>query len=88
MRVLVLQPAAAAHGLTLTAANTIIWWSPISSLETYLQANARIHRAGQVNKCSIVHLEGSDIEHKVYYMLRNKIDIHTKIIDLYNETVD
>jgi SNF2 family DNA or RNA helicase len=88
VRVLVLQPAAAAHGLTLTAANTIIWWSPISSLETYLQANARIHRAGQVNKCSIVHLEGSDIEHKVYYMLRNKIDIHTKIIDLYNETVD
>ena len=35
-RVLVIQPQAAAHGVTLTAANTVVWWGPTSSLETYV----------------------------------------------------
>jgi len=86
-RVLILQPAAAAHGVTLTAADTVVWWSPISSLEIYLQANARVHRAGQVNKCSVIHLQGSIIERHVYGLLRNKIDIHTKIIKLYQDLI-
>ena len=33
-QVLIIQPAAAAHGVTLTAANTVVWWGPTSSLET------------------------------------------------------
>ena len=33
-RVLIIQPAAAAHGVTLTAANTVVWWGPTISLET------------------------------------------------------
>tara|TARA_B110000211_G_scaffold38755_1_gene39532 strand:- start:6735 stop:7859 length:1125 start_codon:yes stop_codon:yes gene_type:complete len=84
-RVLVIQPQAAAHGVTLTAANTVVWWGPTSSLETYLQANARVHRAGQDHKCTVVQLEGSAIEKRVYAMLDNKINIHTKMIDLYND---
>ena len=84
-RVLVIQPQAAAHGVTLTAANTVVWWGPTNSLETYLQANARVHRAGQDHKCTVVQLQGSTIEKRVYAMLDNKINIHTKIIDLYND---
>jgi SNF2 family DNA or RNA helicase len=84
-RVLVIQPQAAAHGVTLTAANTVVWWGPTSSLETYAQANARVHRSGQDHKCTVVQLQGSAIEKHVYRMLDNKINIHTKIIDLYNE---
>ena len=87
-RVLVIQPQAAAHGVTLTAADTIIWWGPTSSLETYAQANARIHRAGQVNKCTIVQLVGSPVEARVYQLLDQKIDIHSKLIDLYNDLID
>ena len=84
-RVLVIQPKAAAHGVTLTAADTIVWWGPTSSVETYEQANARIHRTGQDQKCTVVQLQGSHVEKRVYALLDNKLDTHTKIIDLYKE---
>ena len=87
-RVLVIQPQAAAHGVTLTAANTVVWWGPTSSVETYAQANARVHRAGQDHKCTVVQLQGSSVEKRVYALLNNKIDTHTKIIDLYKEILD
>lgn len=87
-RVLLIQPQAAAHGVTLTAANTVVWWSPVSSLETYAQANARVHRKGQLNKCTVVQLQGSYVERHVYKLLDNKIDVHTKVVDLYKEMLD
>jgi SNF2 family DNA or RNA helicase len=87
-RVLVIQPQSAAHGVTLTAANTVVWWSPTSSLETYSQANARVHRSGQTHKCTIVQLQGSVAEKHVYRLLDNRIDVHTKIIELYKELLD
>jgi SNF2 family DNA or RNA helicase len=55
------------------------------SVETYLQANARVHRAGQKNKTTVFHLQGSPVEKKIYRMLQEKVDIHTKITDLYGE---
>jgi SNF2 family DNA or RNA helicase len=85
-RVLVIQPQAAAHGVTLTAANTVVWWGPTPSLETYAQANARVHRAGQKHPCTVVQLQGSTVEKRVYSLLDKRIDVHTKMIDLYKET--
>jgi SNF2 family DNA or RNA helicase len=87
-KVLVIQPQAAAHGVTLTAANTVVWWGPTSSLETYAQANARVHRSGQDHKCTVVQLQGSHAEKRVYSLLDNRIDVHTKMIDLYKEILD
>jgi len=87
-KILVIQPQAAAHGVTLTAANTVVWWGPTSSLETYAQANARVHRSGQKHKCTVVQLVGSHVEKRVYSLLDNRIDVHTKMIDLYNEMLD
>jgi SNF2 family DNA or RNA helicase len=84
-QVLVIQPQAAAHGVTLTAANTVVWWGPTSSLETYAQANARVHRSGQKHHCTVVQLYGSGVEKHVYTLLDNKIDVHTKIVELYKE---
>jgi superfamily II DNA or RNA helicase len=87
-KVLVIQPQAAAHGVTLTAANTVVWWGPTSSLETYAQANARVHRSGQTHKCTVVQLQGSFAEKRVYHLLDGRIDVHTKMIDLYNEILE
>ena len=86
-RVLIIQPAAASHGLTLTEANTIIWYAPVTSVETYLQANARINRPGQKNSMSIVHICGSDVEDRLYKMLRGNIANHEKVIDLYRQVL-
>jgi SNF2 family DNA or RNA helicase len=85
--VLIIQPQAASHGLTLTEANTIIWYAPVTSVETYLQANARINRPGQKNPMTIIHICGSDVEEKLYKMLQSNIKNHEKIIDLYRQEV-
>lgn len=87
-RVLVIQPQAAAHGVTLTAANTVVWWGPTSSLETYAQANARVHRSGQKHRCTVVQLAGSPVEKRLYKLLDSKIDVHSKIVDLYKDLLD
>jgi SNF2 family DNA or RNA helicase len=84
-RVLIIQPQAASHGLTLTAADTIIWYAPCMSVETYLQANARIDRPGQVNPMTVIHVRGSKVETKMYSLLRSNIANHNEIIDLYRE---
>lgn len=87
-RVLVIQPQAAAHGVTLTAADTVVWWGPTSSLETYAQANARVHRAGQRHPTTVVRLMGSNAERHVYQMLDTKKDVHTQVVDLYKRLLD
>jgi SNF2 family DNA or RNA helicase len=86
-KVLIIQPQAASHGLTLTAADTIIWYAPCTSVETYLQANARIDRPGQVNPMTIVHLSGSPVEHRMYSMLRGNVANHNEIIELYRKEI-
>jgi SNF2 family DNA or RNA helicase len=87
-RVLVIQPQSAAHGVTLTAADTVVWWGPTSSLETYAQANARVHRAGQRHPSVVIRLMGSNAEKHVYTMLDTKNDVHTQIVDLYKQLLD
>jgi SNF2 family DNA or RNA helicase len=87
-QVLVIQPQSAAHGVTLTAANTVVWWSPTASLEIFAQANARVHRSGQVNKCTVVQLHSSPVEQRIYSMLEGRIDVHSKVVDLYRDLLD
>jgi len=87
-RVLVIQPQAASHGITLTAADTIVFWSPVMSVETYLQCIGRIDRVGQKNSMTVVHLQGSEVEKKVYAMLQGKVDSHSKLVDLYKRELE
>jgi SNF2 family DNA or RNA helicase len=87
-QVLVIQPQSAAHGVTLTAANTVVWWSPTASLEIFAQANARVHRSGQTNKCTVVQLHSSPVEQRIYAMLEGRIDVHSKVVELYRDLLD
>ena len=86
-RVLVVQPQSASHGVTLTRANVVLFWSPVMSVEVYLQCIARMDRVGQKNKMTVVHLQGSDVEKRMYAMLRGKVDQHTALVDLYREEI-
>ena len=72
----------------MTAADTVVFWSPVTSVETYLQCIARIDRVGQQNKMTIVHLQGSEVERQMYGMLRDKVDMHSKLVDLYTEELN
>lgn len=82
--VLILQPQAAAHGITLTAADTIVWWAPIPSVETYLQGNARIHRTGQSRHTTVYHLYGSPAEKRIYNALKSNKEVHELTVDLFD----
>ena len=86
-RALVIQPQSAAHGVTLTRADTVVFWSPVMSVEVYLQCIARIDRVGQQNKMTVVHLQGSEIEKRMYAMLQGKVDRHINLVDLYREEI-
>lgn len=87
-RILIIQPQAAAHGVTLTAADTVVWWGPTPSLEIYAQANARAHRPGQRHPVTIVRLQGSNAEKHLYKMLDGRIDDHVKLVELYKNLLD
>lgn len=85
--ILVAHPAVASHGLTLTAASTIIWYGPTHSLEQYEQANARIHRKGQTEHSTIYHIGAHPFEWKIYNALRNKSSVQSALMDLYKEAI-
>lgn len=82
VRVIVAQPAAMSHGITLTAADTIIWYAPITSADTYLQANARIVRPGQKRNTLIVTIEGTPIERRYYERLTKKENVQGILLDM------
>jgi len=85
-RVLVIQPQSAAHGVTLTAADTVVFWGPVMSVETYIQCCARTDRKGQTSdKVTVVHIQGSPIEKKMFAQLANRVDDHSLLIKLYEE---
>jgi SNF2 family DNA or RNA helicase len=84
-RVLVAHPKCMAHGLTLTSANVIAWFTPTTSNETYEQACARITRPGQTRKQLIIHLTGTPVEAKLYRRLRQRQSLQGALLELFEE---
>lgn len=88
-RVLVIQPQAASHGVTLTAADTVVFWGPVMSTETYIQCCARSDRKGQdSDKVTVVHIQGSDIERKMFKRLAERVEDNGLLVRLYEEVLD
>lgn len=84
-RVLVAHPQTTAHGLTLTAADTTIWYSPVFSLEIFEQANNRMNRPGQNNHMTVAMLHSCWLEREVYKALSEKAAMQESVLKLYKE---
>lgn len=82
-QVLAAHPQCLAHGLTLTAADTIIWFAPVMSLEIYEQANARIRRVGQKHKQQIIKFQSTPVERKIYRMLDEHQAVQNRLLELF-----
>ena len=84
-RVLLANAGTMSHGLTLTAATTIVWYAPVHSQETYSQACARVRRPGQTKKTVIVHIEGTQLERTIYKRLAAKQSMQGVLLDMVKE---
>jgi SNF2 family DNA or RNA helicase len=82
-RVLLAHPQCLAHGVTLTAADTIIWFAPVTSLEIYEQANAHIRRVGQKHKQQIIKFQGTAAERKVYRLLEGHQNVQNELLGMF-----
>ena len=88
-RVLVMQPAATAHGITLTAADTVIFFGPLMSVEQYTQCVARADRKGQdSDKVTVIHIQGSPVEKKMFKALTEKVDDNAMLVSLFNSEIE
>lgn len=88
LRVLVMQPQATAHGITLTAADTVVFYGPLMSVEQYIQCIARADRKGQnSDKVTVIHIEGSPIEKKMFKALSGKVSDHSLLTQLFDTEI-
>ena len=86
--VIVAQPASMAHGLTLTAASTVVWYGPVNRADVYEQANGRVTRPGQKHNTLIVHVEGTPLERKMYQRLQHKQSMQGLLLDMVQGSRD
>lgn len=82
-KVLLAHPQCLAHGITLTTANTVVWFAPVTSLEIYEQANARIRRVGQKNKQLFLHLQSTPVERKIYKLLQDNQQVQDAFLEMF-----
>ena len=82
LQVIVAIPSCMSHGITLTAASTIVWYAPVTSNETFTQANARCHRPGQKHKCVVAMIGGTPIERRYYKRLKDKQSAQGLLLEL------
>lgn len=83
------QIAAAGLGITLTKSSTMVFYSLDYSMSNFEQAKARIHRAGQTNKCHYIYLIArGTVDRKVIRALRNKCDLAKTLVDDYRKGIN
>jgi len=80
-RFMVGTPSTGGYGITLTAANTVIYYSNGYDLEKRLQSEDRAHRIGQKKTVTYIDLICEDtIDEKIVKALRNKINIASEVL--------
>ena len=74
-------PSTGGYGITLTAANTVIYYSNGYDLEKRLQSEDRAHRIGQKKSVTYVDILAEDtVDEKIVKSLRKKINIASKVM--------
>ena len=81
-KVLVAHPACMSHSLTLTSASTTIWAGPHTSLDVFMQANARTYRVGQTHKTLIAMVGGTGVEQRIYRLLGRNEAVQNRFLDI------
>lgn len=84
-RVLIAHPATMAHGLTLTAASTVVWYGPIASNEQYQQANGRVERIGKRHVSNVVHIQSTLLEQRIFERLAGKQKMQGLLLDMIQQ---
>ena len=80
-RFLVGTPSTGGYGITLTAANTVIYYSNGYDLEKRLQSEDRAHRIGQKKNVTYVDIIAEKtVDEKIVKSLRNKINIASEVL--------
>ena len=80
-RFLVGTPQTGGYGITLTQANTVIYYSNGYDLEKRLQSEDRAHRIGQKKTVTYIDLICEDtVDEKIVKALRDKINIASEVL--------
>ena len=81
LRFFVGNPRTGGYGLTLTAANVVVYYSNSFDLEVRLQSEDRAHRIGQTSKVTYVDLISvGTVDEHIVKALRNKINIASEVL--------
>ena len=80
-RFIVGTPQTGGYGITLTQANTVVYFSNGYDLEKRLQSEDRAHRIGQKKNVTYVDIICDDtIDEKIVKALRDKINIASEVL--------
>ena len=81
--IIIIQIQTGGLGITLTRADTVIFYSYDYSFANYEQAKARIHRIGQKNNCTYIHLVTENtIDQSIIGALKSKKSVADYIVDM------
>jgi SNF2 family DNA or RNA helicase len=81
LRFFVGNPSTGGYGLTLTAANVVVYYSNSFDLEKRLQSEDRAHRIGQTKNVTYIDLIAvNTVDEKIVRALREKINIATQVL--------
>lgn len=86
VKLFIAQIQTAGLGITLTAADTAVFYSLDFNYANYSQAIARTHRIGQKNTCTYINLISTEtVDEKIIKALESKEDIAKNIVDNWRE---
>lgn len=84
-RVALCHPQVMAHGLTLTEADMIVFYAPITSNELNQQVIERFNRPGQTRKMTVVRITANALEASIYSVVEGKQLDQQTVLDLYKQ---